>query len=102
MGFESTRFTGFHVGADGSFSEELIWKGLLTYTNNFGKHDGRGGSTYDPSRKQGSAMGELSWIPRAKKIEITATLAADHGSLFDNGNYVTRLGAMLSLCYHIR
>jgi len=102
MGFESTRFTGFHVGANGSFSDELNWKGLLTYTNNFGKYDGEGGATYDPSRKQGSVLGEIIWQAPDKKIGIAASITADHGSLFDEGNSTSRFGAMLTLCYRIK
>lgn len=98
-GFESTRFTGFHLGADGFISENWGWKALLTYTNNFGKHDGNRGSTYDPSRKQGSALGELYWQPKEKRIRISAAVAADHGSLYDNGISTTRLGTMLSVTY---
>lgn len=100
-GFESTRFIGFHIGADGSLAADWKWKGLLTYSNNFGKHDGQGGSTYAPSRKQGSVMGELSWSPGRKKYRISTSLAADHGSLYDNGISTTRLGAMISFRYLI-
>ncbi|HYQ57489.1 MAG TPA: capsule assembly Wzi family protein, partial [Draconibacterium sp.] len=101
-GFESTRYTGFHLGADGFFLENWGWKGLLTYTNNFGKHDGNYESTLDPSRKQGSALGELYWHPQQKKFSIAASIAADHGSLYDNGSSTTRLGAMLSFRYILR
>ncbi|MDX8339278.1 hypothetical protein SLH46_08810 [Draconibacterium sp. IB214405] len=101
-GFESTRFIGFHIGADGYFSSEWRWKGFMTYSNNYGQHDGQGGSTYDPSRKQGSVMGEISWLPNRKKYQVRASLAADHGSLYDNGVSTTRLGAMLSFRYRIK
>ncbi|WP_167607513.1 capsule assembly Wzi family protein [Maribellus sediminis] len=101
MGFENTRYTGFHIGARGALSSTLQWKGLLTWSNNFGHHDGNGGSTYSPSRKQSSALGELNWIPNAKKISIAVALAADYGSLYDNGISTARLGAMLSFNYYL-
>lgn len=100
-GFESSRFTGFHIGADGLFAEDWHWKGLLTYSNHFGLHDGHGGSTYDPSRQQLSVLGEFSWQPQTQKFSISASVAADHGSLFDDGNTTTRLGTMLSFRYRL-
>ncbi|QIA08553.1 capsule assembly Wzi family protein [Draconibacterium halophilum] len=99
-GFESTRLSGFHLGFDGSISQTFHWKAKYTYSNNYGQHNGLDGSTYNPSRKQASAMGELSWNPQEKKIEISATIAADHGTLYDNGISTTRLGAMVSFKYH--
>nr|WP_319512539.1 capsule assembly Wzi family protein [uncultured Draconibacterium sp.] len=101
-GFESTRFTGFHLAANGQLTKAIYWKSALTYTANYGFHDGQGGSTYDPARKQASALGQLNWKPKEKKISIAAALAADYGSLYDNGENKTRLGAMLSLNYSIK
>ncbi|WP_297095222.1 capsule assembly Wzi family protein [uncultured Draconibacterium sp.] len=100
-GFENNRFSGFHVGADGLFSEVLHWKGLLTYSNNFGLYNGLGGTTYDPSRRQTSVLFNLSWNPKKKKIGISGSLAFDRGSLYDNGNTTTRLGTMFSVFYRL-
>lgn len=101
-GFENNRFTGFHIGADGFLTKEWRWKGLLTYSNNFGLHNGLGGSSYDQSRKQASTLFGLSWIPSKRNTSFTASIALDHGSLCDNGNSTTRLGAMLSVNYQIK
>jgi len=99
-GFESTRFAGFHLGSDGLFSETLQWKALLTYSNNFGRHDGQGGTTIEPSRKQFSALGQISWHPKTKKFTISTSVAADRGSVYDTGINTTRLGAFVSFKYH--
>lgn len=101
MGFESTRFTGFHLGAKGNLSQDFQWQAKYTYSNNFGKHDGEGGTTYDPSRKQNSAFAQLSWQKTSSPLYISVALAADKGSLYDEGEDTTRLGAMLSLHYKI-
>ncbi|SET91046.1 Capsule assembly protein Wzi [Draconibacterium orientale] len=99
-GFENTRFAGFHLGADGLLSETFAWKALLTYSNNIGRHNGQGGTTISPSRKQLSALGQVSWQPLSKKISISTSVAADRGSVYDNGVNTTRLGAMISFNYY--
>ncbi|WP_321374253.1 capsule assembly Wzi family protein [uncultured Draconibacterium sp.] len=101
-GFENTRFTGFHMGANGLLSKSIYWNTALTYTYNYGLHNEQGESTYNPTRKQASLLGQLNWKPIEKKISIAAALAADQGSLYDNGESITRLGAMLSLNYSIK
>lgn len=101
-GFENTRFTGVHIGTNGLLSETLRWKGLFTYTNNFGQQNKLNGeSTYNPSRKQISTLGQISWQPPAKKFSISTSVAADYGSLYDYGNTTTHLGIMVSLRYHL-
>ncbi|MCK3685160.1 capsule assembly Wzi family protein [Maribellus sp. YY47] len=101
MGFENTRFSGFHLGATGFLSETIHWKGLLTYSNNFGQYKGDGTDSYQPSRKQAMSLFELKWMPKNKSFDFGASIAADHGSLFDQGNSTTRLGAQLSVRWHI-
>ncbi|MFV0593445.1 MAG: capsule assembly Wzi family protein [Draconibacterium sp.] len=100
LGFENTRLSGFHVGATGFFSETLRWKGMMTYSNNFGKYKS-GGDSYQPSRKQGMSLLELNWLPKNKAFDFGASVAADHGSLWDQGKSTTRLGAMLVVRWHI-
>ncbi|WP_372651082.1 capsule assembly Wzi family protein [Draconibacterium sp.] len=100
LGFENNRFTGFHIGAMGFITESFRWKGLFTYSNNYGHHDGLGGSTYDPSQKQVSALAQVSWQPPTKKLSISASVATDRGSVYDNGVSTTRLGSMVSFKYH--
>ena len=101
MGFENTRFSGFHIGAIGFLSESIRWKTMLTYSNNFGQYKSGGLDTYQPSRKQAMSLLELSWQPYGKDLEFGASVAADHGSLYDQGKSTTRLGAMLSVRWHI-
>ena len=98
-GFESTRFAGFHLGADGLFTEIFHWKALLTYSNNFGRHNGQGGTTISPSRKQLSALGQFSWQPLSKKFSISTSVAADHGSVYDSGVSTTRIGTKVSFIH---
>jgi len=101
MGFENTRFSGFHVGASGFISETLRWKTMLTYSNNFGQYIDGELDSYQPSRKQAMSLLELKWAPKNKTFDFGGSLAADHGSLFDRGKSTTRLGALFSVRWFI-
>ena len=102
LGFENNRFSGFHVGAQGSITETFQWKGLFTYSNNFGHHDGLGGSTYEPSQKQVSALwAGFRGQPTSKKLSISAAVANDHGSIYMIMEIAPLVwGTMISFKYH--
>lgn len=101
LGFENTRFSGFHMGATGFVTETIRWKTMLTYSNNFGQYRDEGLDSYQPSRKQAMSLMELKWAPKNKTFDFGVSFAADHGSLFDQGKSTTRLGALLSVKWYI-
>ena len=100
-GLESTRFSGFHLGADGWLSEEFQWKSMMSIMKHFGQYNSIGGNAYNPARKQFSYLFALKWVPSSFPLTVGASIAADHGSQFDNGNNQSRLGMMLSLKWPI-
>ena len=100
-GFESTRFTGFHIGILGNLSNQVSWKGKLTCSKHLGQYKGDNGDTYDPRRKQASALLEFTWHPEKLPLSFRASAAFDHGSLYDAGTSTTRLGTMLKVSWQI-
>ncbi len=101
LGFESTRFSGFHIGILGNLTQNLSWKGKLTYSKHLGQYKGENENTYDPPRKQGAALLELNWHPEKLPFVLGASAAIDHGSLYDAGTSTTRLGTMLKVSWQI-
>lgn len=102
LGFENNRIEGVHMGANGYLSTSLQWKGMLTYTSNFGRYQSGGTTSYNPKRKQVASLLQLSWQLPEKPILFTTTFAADHGSLFDEGETISRIGGMFSIVWKIR
>jgi len=100
-GFESTRFAGFHAGAKGYINNKLQWQGMFTYSNNFGKYNSKGITSYNPSRKLLATMAQVKYTPAKIPLSIALSLAVDHGSLFDQGKSTTRTGGMISIKYQI-
>lgn len=102
-GIENNRFSGIHVGVNGFLSSQLSWKGMFTYTNNFGRYKGnypnKVGDTYDPSRKQFSSMVQLEYLFAKFPLQVGTSLALDSGSLFDDGQETTRPGILFSITY---
>lgn len=101
-GFDNTRFSGLHVGMNGFLKPSLEWKGMATYTNNFGRYKSEGKASYDPARQQLATLLQLIWQLQKMPISFGASLAGDYGSLFDDGYSTTRLGGMLSIKWQIR
>lgn len=102
MGFENTRFSGIHIGSGGYLSENLTWKALATYTNNKGRYKSDETSSYDPSKKQFSSLLQLNWTKDKLPLTFGGSFAFDHGSLYDEGEATSRLGAMLSVSWKIK
>ena len=95
-GFESTRFTGVHFGANGSLSSRFIWKAMMTYTRHLGRYITGGVTSFDPARKQASGLLNIEWRSARKPLTLGASFAGDHGSLYDDGRSETRLGVQFS------
>lgn len=93
-GFDNTRFSGLHMGINGFLKPSLEWKGMATYTNNFGQYKSEGETSYNPSRKQLATLLQLVWQLQKMPISFGASLAGDYGSLFDEGNTNTRIGGI--------
>lgn len=86
--FLNTRIKMHHLGARGNIQPWLGWMAYLTYSKNFGTFT----APYDPQRNQFSGLVRLSANTPRLPFEITASLAADYGKLYEN-----RWGAMLGI-----
>lgn len=100
-GFENNSLSAFHMGASGYLSQQLYWHTMLSYSLNYGRKKTGGSATYSPERKQGAALLEINWRFANLPLTIGAGFAADHGSLFDEGQSTTRLGSQFSLKWQI-
>lgn len=92
IGFENTRVSAWHVGAKGYLSEKLSWKGMLSYTRNFGTFK----NPYISVKKQVYSMGELSWASANIPLTVSVNVAADFGSLVED-----RLGGGIRLVWYL-
>ena len=79
-GVANNRVSAFHFGAKGYLSKSLHWKGMVTYSRNFGTY----GQPYDPFRKQIYSLGELSWKTQNHPLLLSALMALDLGHLTPN------------------
>ncbi|MFW5757209.1 MAG: capsule assembly Wzi family protein [Bacteroidota bacterium] len=98
--FASNRNLSYHLGVEGFFSKEVGYRFLSSYVRYFGTYAGLNLGTYwgsrnpelnqedyffNPSRNQWYFMLETHWQPaQMENIRFTATLAADHGHLYNN------------------
>ncbi len=101
VGFENTRFSGIHMAAKGFINPSLQWKAMCTYTHNLGKYKSEITNTYDPPRKQTATLLQISWQLQNSPLVLSASMAADHGTLFDNGQSTTRIGSQFSILWKI-
>ena len=76
-GVANNRVSAFHLGAKGTISCALSWKGLLTYSRNFGTYD----QPYLPFKQQIASLGELSWKSRNHPLMLSALMAVDLGQM---------------------
>lgn len=89
FGFANNRVVAYHLGAKGQlFHERLQWKGLLTYTRNFGTYH----RPFNHHLNQWYSMAEISWLFPQYDFQIAGLAGADYGDL--NGD---KLGFGLSL-----
>lgn len=73
MGFRSNRFFAHHIGASGYFSENFLWKGMLTYI----QHYGTWSEPYKSNHNQVSGIFEMRFVKHNFPIEIGISTAAD-------------------------
>ena len=74
---ENNRLKMHHVGLNGTLSEHLEWKGLMTFTTNRGTYQ----HAYDPERKQLSALLTLDYINESFPVDISVSVSGDIGEL---------------------
>jgi len=101
LGFESTRFSGFHLGATGNISESFKWKTMLSFITHAGNYDSEGEDSFDPYRRQFSSLFQLEWQKPGFPVLVGGSLAADSGSVFDDGTKTKRMGLNLFLKWSI-
>ncbi|HZL12196.1 MAG TPA: capsule assembly Wzi family protein [Prolixibacteraceae bacterium] len=79
-GVANNRVSAFHFGAKGYVSKNLKWKGMITYSRNFGTY----AQPYNAVRQQTYSLGELSWKCQNHPLLLSAILAVDLGHLTQN------------------
>lgn len=84
---------GHHLGAEGSFSDRLSWKLLLSYTRNYGDEYVAGNHL-----EQFSAFGDLQYsLPGMEHLKLFTSLAMDAGELYPGS-----LGLRAGIAYRFR
>ncbi len=73
MGIQSNRFYSHHFGAKGNLSENISWKGLLTYIKRFGTY----AKPYKPAQKQLSGLFEVQYFNPKFPFEIGLAAGGD-------------------------
>lgn len=80
VGVANNRVSAFHVGVKGYLSNSLRWKGMVTYSRNFGTYD----QPYDPFRQQIYSLWELSWKSKDHPLLLSAFTGIDMGQLSED------------------
>ncbi|MBN1924997.1 MAG: hypothetical protein JW798_04110, partial [Prolixibacteraceae bacterium] len=88
INISNTRVAMHHLGIIGTLAGIINWDSRLTYTYNLGTYN----TPFDPPANQFSFLLNLGYIKQKLPIDISLSLAADFGNLYQN-----RLGAMLKL-----
>ena len=80
MGIQSNRFFSHHVGAKGNLSDNIKWKGLLTYIQHFGTYS----KPYTIDQKQISGLIEFQYINPDFPVKLGLSAAADASNVAGN------------------
>jgi hypothetical protein len=88
LGIENTRIAMHHIGLKGALSENIGWEGRFTYSHNLGTYD----KPYVNPKDQFSSILSLDYSPPKFPVNISLSLAADVGELYEN-----RFGVMIKL-----
>lgn len=96
-GFESTRMWMHHFGAKGELKPGIKWKGMLTWSRNFGTYtdsfpwlDG----PYAEPLDEFSFLCELNYSPCKLPMQLSGGFAGDYGERFEK-----RIGGYLGISY---
>ena len=79
-GVANNRVSAFHLGAKGTLSDAFSWKGMVTYSRNFGTY----AQPYLPFKPQIVSLGELSWKSKNNPLLLSALMAVDPGQMTTN------------------
>jgi len=79
-GVANNRVSAFHLGANGTLSDAFSWKGMITFSRNFGTYD----QPFNPVKQQIASLGELSWKSKNHPLMLSALIAVDMGQLTSN------------------
>lgn len=99
QGFKSTRFSGFHIGAQGNISSTVKWKTMLSYLDHVGQYDRNGNDTYNPSKKLLATMVNLEWYLENLPIVLGGTMAFDRSDITASAS--GNIGASLSISWQL-
>jgi len=80
IGIQSNRFFSHHVGAKGNLSDNIKWKGLLTYIQHLGTYS----KPYSSKQKQVSGLFEVQYINPDFPVELGLSAAADVSNVTGN------------------
>lgn len=84
-GTGNNRIILHHIGASGTLTDQMTWKGLLSFSNIFGTfgniYNNIQPGFFDLPRKQISLYGELNYKFKNKHWQSTLAVAADKGNL---------------------
>jgi len=80
LGVANNSVSAFHLGAKGTLLTAFSWKGLLTYSRNFGTYD----QPYNTVRQQMASFGELSWKSKNHPLMLSALMAIDLSQMTTN------------------
>ncbi|KOF03979.1 hypothetical protein OB69_02950 [Roseivirga seohaensis subsp. aquiponti] len=109
----NNRLTAFHLGLEGNFNSKITYKGLFTYSKNFGTYaglyEGRfnwGGIDRDPNfeyvfrpaRKQWYTSVEVNYNKafNVEPLSLNIRLASDFGQLYNASGFELSLSYRLS------
>jgi len=88
--FENTRVRAHHLGVKGHLFRDIRYRGLLTYSRNYGTHS----NPYESPKDQLSGLLEITTPLDFFGLTAGVTLAADKGDMYGNN-----LGVMLRLSH---
>lgn len=79
--FKSNRLLAWHIGLDGDPTNEIHWRMLLSFTENWGTYD----NPFDDVKKQNSCLFEVSYNPtKMEDWTFKAAFGYDNGTLRGN------------------
>lgn len=84
----SNRIQGIHVGLSGSFTTQLRYKALVTYTNHYGNY--YNDELFIPSKRQVNTLLELDW-KMSPYLMLTGAYGLDKGNLSNTHGFLLKL-----------
>ena len=79
-GVSNNRVSAFQLGAKGTLSNAFSWKGMMTYSRNFGTYD----QPFNSLKQQIYSLAELSWKSKNHPLLLSGLMGVDVGQLTTN------------------